>query len=431
MLEKLQYPHIEIIGGGSVYPINSGKQTMGLAFYYRIGEGEKKRKVVTGCSENELREKVVAFLDKMEKEYISAEEIAKAQLEALSKPKTFREVADLWYEKYSARLNSEKDSLSYSTVSCRKDNLKKINKMIGDRLIGEITQSVAEELIDYYSVKPNGEYYSESFVSKLHDTFQMVMEYALKNGYCNQGIEKISLSEKLTKVKTDERFLDRDQIALLLNVVNKNPRYKMFLTLLINTGLRQEEALALHIDDFKVKKNNVVEVTINKTDVEVGSHEYKIVHKTKTKGSTRTIIISYEIYEMLMQYYQNCIENETPEDSAMRSLNGMDGYIFLNKDMKPINKRTLETNFKKYLKRNGAPECSFKATLHMFRHSYASFCAEKLKVEVVAKILGDSPETVYKNYYSLSDNAKKEIANNSLDIYKSICDSDESGLNEI
>ena len=54
----------------------------------------------------------------------------------------------------------------------------------------------------------------------------------------------------------------------------------------------------------------------------------------------------------------------------------------------------------------------------MFRHSYASYMAEKTTAEKVAKVLGDSRETVFKNYFSLTEKDKDDIVEASESIYE-------------
>ena len=100
-------------------------------------------------------------------------------------------------------------------------------------------------------------------------------------------------------------------------------------------------------------------------------------------------------------------------DKYLRSMYGTEGYIFVNKDMKHINKRTFERNLSEFLKRRGITE----TTLHMFRHSYASLQAENITFEKVAMLLGDSPKTVYDMYYSMSQKSKENISENVNTIY--------------
>ena len=57
MLKDMHWKYVNVISSGSVYPFQSGKQTMAFAFYYKVANGSKARKVVSGNSMEELKEK--------------------------------------------------------------------------------------------------------------------------------------------------------------------------------------------------------------------------------------------------------------------------------------------------------------------------------------------------------------------------------------
>ena len=421
MLSGLQYKNVKVMKSGSVYDVGSAKR--GLAFYYTVNGGEKKRKVITGKNDDENKEKAIKFLEQLERECDMA---AKVAMEEVSKPKllTVREVGNEWYKEYRAKMYDEEKPLSFSSVESRGYALDKIINYMGDELIENVTQDMAKSFIKAYSVKKDGTYYSESAVDKLQQVFLLVMEYGRKKGYCNQEIEKVTLSDMLGKVDTDARFLDRGQLNMVLKIVNNNPRYRVLIKLLIMTGLRQEEAFALFVDDFKVKSGKVVEITINKTNVEVAPHEYAIVNRTKTKRSKRKVYIPYSLYVEIMEYYNSIVDNETELECYERQLNGTEGLIFVDKNKKVLNKRTFNRSLGNYIERNGGNGLGFKVNLHMIRHSYASFQVETRPSIEVAKLMGDTLKTVEDNYYSMSENVIEEVTDNSADIFDSIVEYD-------
>ena len=414
MLENMDLEFVSVVKSGSLYPIK-GTQKMGYAFYYEVGGERMPRKVITGSSEKEIENKTLKFLAEQNEKYIRCKEMERIALEEMSKPvrKTFSEVGAEWYKEYGNRRFAKKKPISYSSYESRGYSLKKINEYIGNVYVDDITDEMAEQLIDKCSVKKDGSYYSRSAVDKLQQVFLLVMEYARKHGYCNGVIDKVELNEQLTVPEKDDRFIDVNELNKIFEACQCNKRYYIFLKLLITTGLRQEEAFALHIDDFKVMENGVVEISINKTVVEEEGHQYNLVNRTKTKRSKRIVVIPMSVYEMVMEYYNDCISNESEMDRYLRSMYRTEGYIFVNKDMKHINKRTFERNLSEFLKRRGITE----TTLHMFRHSYASLQAENITFEKVAMLLGDSPKTVYDMYYSMSQKSKENISENVNTIY--------------
>lgn len=414
MLHGLQYKFVTVTGNGSVYDVKQGKHKKGFAFYYTVNGADKKRKVITGKDEEEIREKLKLFLDKLEQECEKKATASKA--ESL----TFRMVSAEWFETYRAKRNDKRNPISYSSVESRESSLKRLNEVIGDVLVTDITQEVAEDTVDKCSIKQDGTFYSESHVKKLEQVLQMVMEYAREKGYCTHILKRIKVNENLTKPNPDDRFLDKPQLKIIKDIVERNPRYSIIFELLCKTGMRQEEMFALKTTDFVVQKNNRVALSITKAVVEEEKHKYKMKKRVKSLNSKRTIYISYDLYERVMAYHTLISQSESNEDKYNRKVNKTENVIFVNKNKCYPNKRTFARNFKDYLKRNGGEEFNFNVTLHMFRHSYASLMAEEKDAEKVAKILGDSSKTVFDNYFSLTEKDKDDMAEASDSVYEDV-----------
>lgn len=421
MLTDKHWKHVEVIGKGSIYPIKGSAGTMGCAFYFKIDGSDKVRKVVTGKSEDELYDKAERFLQELDMECEEKDRKEQKIIEEMTKPVDlkFSEVANEWLEEYKKRRTLEEGKISYSSVESRECSLKAVNRFIGDMPVRMIDADVAKKLIADASVKEDGTYYSVSHVDKLQQAFKMVMEYARKKGYSQYEHENMVLSSKLKTVDKDSRFLDEEQLNKVFKIINGNRRYRTVVHLLITSGMRQEEAFALNINDFQVLGNGAVQVSVNKTVVETEGHVYKIVNETKTKGSRRNVYIPYEIYEMVKEYYEEVIQNGDAVQRSNREENGLEGFIFLNKYGSPLNKRTFENNFRKFLKRNG--NLDFDVTLHMLRHSYVSLHADTLPLDDIAMLIGDSLQTTHSMYRSLSNRAKNKVCENTARFYHEIC----------
>ena len=429
MLSNLNYNNVEIVGKGSVYENKSGKQTMGFAFYYIVNGGKKNRKVVTASSKEECLEKATAFLDKLDKEYeekkkaVSKNSVTANSINVPAPVRvTFKEIGAEWFKEYSSRLNKSDEGLSYSSVDNRDLTFRKICNCIGDMFIDEINQDTAFNIIDWCRYKSDGTEYSFSYMDKLQQTFHMVMKYADKHGLYDYKLKKKSL-KNLKKPNTDSRFMDREQISEILELLKDNERYSLVIEFIVASGLRQEELFALKVNDFKVVDENRVEIYINKSIRKMSETEYKIVNDLKTEKSRRTIVIPYSVYDKTMKYYNSIIEKESAKDKEKRIKNGTVGLVFVNKEKEVLNKKTFERNFRDYLKRRlkkVEKELGYETSLHMFRHSFASLMAEEFEVGVVAKLLGDSITTVQDNYYSLSSKVKGSISESSENILRSI-----------
>ena len=338
----------------------------------------------------------------------------------------------MWYEEYGKRLNKLREGISYSSLEGRDLAYRRICSYIGNLCITDITQDVADNLIEISMIKSDGTKYSFSYMDKLQQTFHMIMRYADEKKWYDYQLKTTPLTT-LEKADTDARFLDREQIAEVLELLEDNERYKIIVELIVASGLRQEEVFALYMNDFKPVNNEDVEIHINKSVRRMGEYEYEIVDFRKTDTSRRIVTISFSTYQKVLNYYNCLIKKETSKNKELRIKNKTTGLIFANKEMRVINKKTFERNFASYIKRQLKKldkTLDYEVTLHMFRHSYASLMAETTSVEVVARLLGDSVYTTEKNYYSMSKNVKKNVSASSKDIMKSIEDINKNKGNE-
>ncbi|MDE6662084.1 MAG: site-specific integrase [Lachnospiraceae bacterium] len=411
--QGLTFGVVQIVGKGSLYPVKVGKHTLGYAFPYTVNGSEKGRKVVTGKDKEEIKAKVYKFLEAKNAEYLEKLEVQRREQEELNRPITFKEASLEWLNQYCL------GGLSYSSEEGRECSLKAINKVIGNIPVSMIDNKTVKELMEKCSIKKNGAYYSRSRMDKLQQAFQLVMGYCVKKGYCQVKPDKVPLKMEFTEPDKDTRFLDIEALKAIREAVKDNPRYRTLVTLILFTGMRQEEALALKISDFKPIKGGNVEIDICKTVVEKRNHNYDILHRTKSKRSRRKGYIPNEIYQEIKEYYEGCIEAESKIQKEQRKKSNLEGYIFLNKYMRPINKRTFERNFKDYLSKKGI---YFNATLHMLRHSYVSLMLEKenMSIDEIALMIGDSIATTSKIYQSLPDATKEKVCANITQLYNEI-----------
>lgn len=131
------------------------------------------------------------------------------------------------------------------------------------------------------------------------------------------------MDEALPQMRPEERFLDKEEIKKIIEIVEDNERYLIVVKMLCAMGLRQEELFALTVDDFTVDKNGeFVEVRICKAVVENEDNVYTIENRTKTYNSNRTVYLPCPIYKDLMKYYHSVVDAESMEDKLLRKANG-------------------------------------------------------------------------------------------------------------
>ena len=141
----------------------------------------------------------------------------------------------------------------------------------------------------------------------------------------------------LEKAVSDSRFLDRVQLAEVKVLLKDNDRYRILVDLIMSSGLRQEEAFALTIDNFVIVDKEDVEIHVNQSVRELDKNVYVIVPYGKSHGSRRVVTIPYSVYDDVVKYFDNVVKNETPYEKELRQKNDTVGLIFADKEKKVPN----------------------------------------------------------------------------------------------
>lgn len=169
-------------------------------------------------------------------------------------------------------------------------------------------------------------------------------------------------------------------------------RYGPAFVFLIYTGLRIGELCALQWKDFDLEKRTV---SITKNLMEIYNRDYGVGHEkvaqyttkisTPKTRSTRIVPLNQKalmVYELMRQ----AAPYTDPGD-----------YVLCTARRKPATPRQMERRLTYLLQPTGLdlPPCG----CHMLRHTCASLLfSKKLQVEIIASILGHSPEVCRRTY---------------------------------
>ena len=82
----------------------------------------------------------------------------------------------------------------------------------------------------------------------------------------------------------------------------------------------------------------------------------------------------------------------------LRKEHGTEKYIFVNKNGCIYNTRTLYRSMKGYLSRN--MDNGDNVTLHMFRHTFASYMRDEISLEEISEILGHKDISITLKFYA-------------------------------
>lgn len=390
---------------GSIYKTKSNKNPFEMRFFITFDDGVKRSVKIRGMSEEEVTQKKESKIAEVLEEYraeknrgsniqngINTDSSMKTDGTPTLPTMTFREVSEIWFKEF--KQENESKGNTFSNLECAEYSLKAINLIIGNMNIGMIDKTKAQEMINAISIKANGTYYSKSHVDKIMQTFRKVMDYAFEHGYIDKPVGKLYMNKNLGEPNKDERFIDKSDMKRLLECVKENEFYNTLVRLIISSGLRQEEALALGIDDIK-EINGICCVHVSKAVVQKDKYDYVVVNKLKQNEEARYIPIPKKVYETVREYYRKSIENKGVMEK--RKQNGTEKLIFVNQEGKVHNKNTLYHSFRNYLKTN--MEGGKKITLHMLRHTYASNMKNKINLDEVSEILGHADVSVTKKFY--------------------------------
>lgn len=199
-------------------------------------------------------------------------------------------------------------------------------------------------------------------------------------------LDKMDL--KKVEAKKDNRYLEQDEIDILLDQLDHNIRYRNLVEFLINTGLRISECLALTFDDVE-GDILIIDKSLNRN---------REIDLTKTGSSNRRISLNKRCLEIIES--QRTISNNF--SITLSDFYNKNNIIFFN----TVGTYWIKENTGTYLREH----TKVYFTLHMLRHTHASLCIDKgIDVELIAKRLGHKNSRVTREIYIHKTNLQQEL----------------------
>ena len=288
---------------------------------------------------------------------------------------TFGEIADDWERVHSGEISARtwKNYLPHFQEIKRKHGKKTMEELTAVDVINHLTYA-----------KAHG--YSATVVNSIRSVYRMIFDHAIANDQAKYNpVSSVKLPKGLKRGKrtapTDE------QIRTIFN--NVDQPFGLFAMLLLCTGLRKSEALALTWDDVDFSK---MEISITKSlDYEVGSSP--TVKSPKTDAGIRTVPIVDILYEYLQKYKKASKSHLVfPSTDSNRSGKG-GGHMTL---------RGYEGAWQRYCELTGLVEDGKPTiTAHNLRHGTATLMFELGVDELTAqRILGHSRVEITREIYT-------------------------------
>lgn len=300
-------------------------------------------------------------------------EIATAKKE--SHIPTFAEVSAAWEAEH-------REEIEERTWRNYKPHYEEIINTIGDRTFSEIT--ALEISNDLSRLKANG--YSATIVRSRRSLYRMIFDYAVVHGYAPYNpITSIRLPKGLPH--STRKSPTTEQMETICNSIDAP--FGLFPFLLLCTGMRKSEALALRWDDvdFTAKEIHITK-SLDYTNGE--NPKYK---SPKTEAGYRTI----PIVDVLLPHLKAAKQESKsdllfPQPSSNRG--GKGGGL--------MSERAYDGAWKRYCEATGLTENGRPVlTAHNLRHGTATLMFELGVDELTAqKILGHSRIEVTREIYT-------------------------------
>ena len=278
--------------------------------------------------------------------------------------KLFHEYFKEWIELYKV------DSVRHITLQKYYMSNQRIEELAPDLKICDLTRQSYQKLLNAYALT-----HEKQTTMDFHHQLKGAIFDAIDDGLIKKNpTRKIVIKGKLAKRKK-AKFLNQFEVQQLLKQLKLSDKinWDWFILLLIKTGLRFSEALALTPNDFDFSK---YQITIDKT----WNYKEKLgcFQLTKNESSKRKILLDQKI----SMQFKELIENKSLDKPIF-----VTGRVFNS---------TINNRLEVLCKKAKVPIIS----IHGLRHTHASMLLfAGVSIASVAKRLGHSSMTTTQEIY--------------------------------
>ena len=290
-----------------------------------------------------------------------------------------------------------------STISFFKYMSADLVEYFGEKKLRQIDAEAVKRYVKYLNTDARtktGKPYGATTRQHHFSTLRNIMEYARRFRYIDEDpCKDLTQKEKPHRDKKTIDFLAPSQAITFLSCLDKEPLFwKCLINVLMTTGLRRGEAVALQWGDIDYKKLQL-SITRNVT-VDSKSEAGLFIGKTKT-GESRIVPVSERIITMLSDLKAAQAKKYNVDDMP-------DGaFIFCNETdpLKPIRPDSVTKHIRKFVQANDLPNVS----PHDLRHTAASLALESgADLKQIQELLGHKdPSTTMKFYAGVTEEAKR------------------------
>jgi integrase len=229
---------------------------------------------------------------------------------------------------------------------------------------------------------------SEWTVRAIYTVCRQALDIAVRDGLIRRN--SAALVKRPTVARHDAHYLTPDEAGRLLEAAREDRLYPL-LVLLLGTGLRRGEALALHWSDVDLDVGIMrVRLTLSRV------HRELVFDEPKTEKSRRFVSLPAPVVEILRKH-KATMHRERLATRVWTPWSDHEDLVFPTKLGTPTEPRNALRSLHRIAEHAGLAE----ATLHTLRHSTASALIRSgTHMKVVQELLGHSSYAFTADIYS-------------------------------
>jgi integrase len=256
--------------------------------------------------------------------------------------------------------------------------------IVGSHIGGLALDKVRPMHVEGWIVGLRAKGLAESTVRSAYTILRAILDTAVRDGALARNPAAVVKRPRVTAKESS--FLTPEQVRALLEAA-KSSRYAPLFSLLVNTGLRRGEALALRWSDIDFEDKLLrVRGTLTRVDGDL------IVTSTKTAKSRRSIPVSDGTGALLKEIRKHQVEEQLKAGSQWHQT----PYVFTTEDGRPCDPR----NALRALKAAATKAGMVGVGLHTLRHSAATtMLTNGVPLKVVSEILGHASIVITADIY--------------------------------
>ena len=365
-------------GEGSIYLGQDGRWVGRLSLGYD-SQGKRRRKIVYGRSQREVREK----LERLKVRSADGIQIVTAR-------ETMGDFLEGWLR--------DGEASGRWAPKTHRDHAAMVRAhlipALGRRRLEEVTPAHVQDLVNQKVAAG----LSPRTVKLIRGLLSQALDQAVRWGRVPRNVA--SLVEAPRQRRPEFQVLNAAQARILLDGV-RGSRVEALYTVAVSVGLRRGEALGLCWDAVDLDAGKLaVRTTLHLVD-----GEYSL-QPPKTEKSRRTIALPLIARDALRRHRTRQLEERLAAGAVWEGADW--DLVFTTPTGRPLHGPTVTRRFQRLLPEIGLPRLRF----HDLRHSCASLLlAQEVDLKSIQETLGHSSITVAMDVYShLSDRGRDAVA---------------------